>query len=105
MKSDTPASIPVAAMAFAATIAPAIGYFLGIESAGVLVLAALINGGAGLAVAIYLNKTTTSSTAPVLEPNTEVAVKGTADTVIVQPTPPGPTGIEDGGAQPPPPAG
>lgn len=99
MQQDQPATIPVAAMTFAATIAPALGYFLGIEQAGILVLAGLINGAAGLAVALFLNRTTTSSTSPVVEKGTEVGIIGSSDTVVVQPTPPGPEAIE-GGAPP-----
>lgn len=89
---DTPASIPVAALAFAGTIAPMLGYFLHIEQAGVVVLSAFIMGAAGFAVAIFLNRTTTSTSSPVLTAGTTVGVQGSDDTVTIQRTPPGPTG-------------
>lgn len=96
MQSDKPATIPVAAAAFVASIGPALGYFLAIEPAGTVILSAFINGAGALALAIYLNKTTTSSNAPVVESGTEVGIIGSEDTVIAQPTPPGPEGIEGG---------
>jgi hypothetical protein len=82
--ADQPASIPTAALAFAGTIAPAIGYYFALDSAGVVVLSALIMGAAGLAVAIYLNKTTTSNTSPVVAEGTPVAIEGTATTVTAE---------------------
>lgn len=51
-------------------------------------------------VTIYLTQRQVTPVAnPTLPANTEVKVEGTTDTVIVQPTPPGPAGIE-GGAGP-----
>lgn len=81
---DQPATIPTAALAFAGTIGPALGYFLSIEPAGTVILSALIMGAAGLAVAIYLNKTTTSSSAPVVAKGTEVGIIGSTKTVTAE---------------------
>jgi hypothetical protein len=47
---------------------------------------------------LFVRQTTTPTAAPTLSANTEVKVQGTSDTVIVQPTPPGPAGVEGGAA-------
>lgn len=96
MQSDQPATIPAAAAAFAATLGPFFGWLLTLDPAGIVALSAVLNTGVALALALYLNKRTTSSSAPVVEAGTEVAIKGSSDTVIAQPTPPGPEGIEGG---------
>lgn len=103
MKADQPATIPVAlagvlstGVAFFALFAP----FLQDPTAQ----AATIAFGNSLIVAgtaIFLNRSTTSNTAPVVEKGTEVGIVGSSDTVVVQPTPPGPEAIE-GGAPPTP---
>ncbi len=43
---------------------------------------------------LFVRQSSTPTSAPTLERGTEVSVKGSEDTVIVQPTPPGPVGIE-----------
>jgi hypothetical protein len=48
---------------------------------------------------LLVRQNTTPTAAPTLAANTEVKVQGTADTVIVQPTPPGPAGVEGGAAE------
>jgi hypothetical protein len=47
-----------------------------------------------LGLFVYNNVTPTAS--PTLAAGTEVSVKGSADTVVIQPSPPGPEGIEGG---------
>jgi hypothetical protein len=84
MKADQPATIPTAALAFAGTIAPLLGVILQLDQATIAVLSAFILGGAGLAVAIYLNKTTTSSNAPVVDAGTEVGIIGSDKTVTAE---------------------
>jgi hypothetical protein len=51
------------------------------------------------AVSIWAANRSTPVGNPTLPANTEVKVQGTEDTVVVQPTPPGPTGIEGGAAE------
>lgn len=67
---------------------------------GVVVLdeAALAGIALGLEaiLTLFVRHTSTPVAAPTLPADTEVTVKGTSDTVIVQPTPPGPAGIEGG---------
>lgn len=48
----------------------------------------------GVFLAFLANTATTPISDPILKAGTEVKVEGTSDTVIVQPTPPGPTGLE-----------
>lgn len=60
---------------------------------------AAINTALVAVLTLFVRQSSTSTAAPKLEAGTEVTVKGTTDTVVVQPTPPGPTGIE-GGAGP-----
>ena len=50
---------------------------------------------------LFVRQTSTSLSSPTLKANTEVSVKGTSDTVVIQPTPPGPTGVEGGADEPP----
>jgi hypothetical protein len=71
----------------------------------VLVLANLWTPGdkllAGIALAVslvltlFVRSRVTPTGAPTLEAGAEVAVKGSDDTVIVQPTPPGPEGRDN----------
>jgi hypothetical protein len=49
-----------------------------------------------LGAAIWLNKTTTAVASPELPAGSTVKVSGTRDTVEIQPTPPGPTGNNEG---------
>lgn len=98
MRTDNPASLPVALAGFLSTgVAWAALFlpFLADPTAQALTIA-FGNAAIALGVAVFLNRSTTSSTAPVLDEGTPVAVTGTDDVVIVQPTPPGPVGIEDG---------
>ena len=46
---------------------------------------------------LFVRQASTPTAAPVLAQGSQVTVKGTTDTVIVQPTPPGPVGIEGEG--------
>src|SRR5687768_4270479 len=74
----------------------------------VLVLAGILSFGEELLAGIYLGaevlltlfvrQTSTSISSPTLPANTEVSVQGTEDTVVIQPTPPGPTGADGGGS-------
>lgn len=94
MKSDQPASIPVALATVLSTgVALAAVFIPGLEVAVQGLIIAFGNALIALGVAVWLNARTTSSTSPILEAQTEVRVQGTDDTVIVQPTPPGPVGI------------
>lgn len=47
---------------------------------------------------LFVRQSTTPTAAPTLPAQTEVSVKGTSDTVVIQPTPPGPIGYEGDGA-------
>ena len=72
----------------------------------VLVLAGLLNLGeellAGIALVVslvlslFVRQASTPTASPTLKTGTEVTVEGSDDTVIVQPTPPGPVGVEGG---------
>ena len=53
---------------------------------------------APLVTGLLIQPNVTPVAAPKLPANTEVMVQGTNDTVVIQPTPPGPVGIEDGAA-------
>ena len=44
---------------------------------------------------LFVRHNVTPTSAPTLRAGTEVHVQGTSDAVIVQPTPPGPVGVED----------
>lgn len=48
---------------------------------------------------LFVRQSSTPTASPTLATGTEVAVKGTSDSVVIAPSPPGPTGIE-GGAGP-----
>lgn len=86
MKADAPASIPVAlagvvstGVAFVALFAP----FLQDPAAQIATIAfgnALIVAG----TAIFLNRTTTSNTAPVVDQGTEVGIIGSDHTVTAE---------------------
>lgn len=96
MNSDQPASIPVSAAAVLSTgVALAAVFVPDLTQAAQIAIIAFGNAVIGLGTAIWLNRNTTSNTAPVLKSGTEVAVQGTSDSVVIQPTPPGPVGIED----------
>ena len=43
---------------------------------------------------LFVRQTSTSTAAPTLATGTTVAVKDTEDSVVIAPTPPGPTGID-----------
>lgn len=43
---------------------------------------------------LFVRHTSTPTASPTLAANTEVSVKGSTDTVIIQASPPGPTGVE-----------
>lgn len=70
----------------------------------VAVLAGLVNLGeellAGIALVVslvlslFVRATSTSTAAPTLATGTTVSVKDSEDKVLIQPTPPGPTGVE-----------
>lgn len=60
---------------------------------------ALINALVVGVLAIIARQNVTPTAAPTLAQGSEVTVKGSSDTVIVQPSPPGPTGVEGGAAQ------
>ncbi|MEO7667152.1 MAG: hypothetical protein ABIU97_08990 [Dehalococcoidia bacterium] len=45
---------------------------------------------------LFVRQNSTSTASPTLARGSEVTVQGTSDTVIVQPSPPGPVGIEGG---------
>lgn len=47
---------------------------------------------------LFARQASTPTSEPTLKQGTEVHVEGTSDTVIVQPSPPGPIGVEDGAA-------
>ena len=47
---------------------------------------------------LFVRQASTPTAAPTLAAGTEVSVKDTSDSVVIQPSPPGPKGIE-GGAQ------
>lgn len=51
----------------------------------------------GAFIAFLANTATTPISDPILPSGTSVKVQGTSDTVIVQPTPPGPIGGDGGG--------
>lgn len=51
-------------------------------------------------IAFLANTATTPVDDPILKSGTVVRVKDSADTVVVQPTPPGPTGVDQGAAEP-----
>lgn len=59
---------------------------------------------AGIAIALemvlglFVWKASTSATSPNLKAGTSVNVQGSEDRVVIQPSPPGPTGIEGDGA-------
>ena len=57
-----------------------------------LLVAPLITGA-------LINPTVTPVAKPKLPAGTEVMVQGSTDTVVIQPTPPGPVGIEDGATE------
>lgn len=101
MRNDQPASIPVAAAAVLSTGVGMAAVFLpSLSDAAQIAIVAFGNAVIGLGTAIWLNARTTSSSSPVLEAGTTVAVHGTDDVVEIQPTPPGPTGYDtDGPAQ------
>lgn len=96
MKADQPATIPVAIAAVLSTGVALIGYVAGLDDTLKVLILAFGNSVIGLGTIIFLNARTTSSTAPVVQRGTEVAIEGSTDTVVVQPSPPGPVGIEDG---------
>jgi hypothetical protein len=52
----------------------------------------------GAFIAFLANTATTPVSDPILPAGTSVKVEGTQDTVVVQPTPPGPAGVEGGAA-------
>jgi hypothetical protein len=62
-------------------------------------IVALANSAIVVVTIILTQRQTTPVANPTLPANTEVKVQGTEDTVVVQPTPPGPTGIEGGAAE------
>lgn len=67
-----------------------------------VVQAAIIAFGNSLiltAGAIYAMRGSTPVHNPTLPANTEVKVQGTTDSVVIQPSPPGPVGVEGGVAQ------
>lgn len=66
-----------------------------VESA-VHAIAQLLELVAPLVAAMLIKPLVTPVASPQLPANTKVAVQGTDDAVIIQPTPPGPTGVEDG---------
>lgn len=45
---------------------------------------------------LFVRQTSTSTASPTLKPGTEVQVKGTTDSVVIEATPPGPVGVEGG---------
>lgn len=47
---------------------------------------------------LFVRQSVTPTAAPNLDAGTEVKVTGTTDTVVIQPSPPGPVGVEDGAA-------
>ena len=97
MNADQPASIPVAAALVLSTgVALAAVFIPSLDETAQIAIIAFGNAVIGLGTAVWLNQRTTSNTSPVLPANTTVAVEGTSDTVVVQPTPPGPTGTEGG---------
>ena len=51
---------------------------------------------APLVTGMLIQPNVTPVAAPKLPAGTEVMVQDSSDTVIIQPTPPGPTGVEDG---------
>ena len=77
-----------------------------------LVLASVLNWDApllaGISLAIegfltlFVRQSSTPISAPTLKANTEVTVEGTQDTVVIQPSPPGPIGVEGGANDDPP---
>lgn len=98
MTNDQPASIPVAAAGVLSTGVAMFALFIPeLDVAAQAVIIAFGNSVIALGVAIWLNKRTTSSTAPVVESGTVASIIGTEDKVVVQPTPPGPIGVEAGG--------
>lgn len=99
MESDRPATIPVALAAVLATGVALVGYVAGFDDTLKVLVVAFGNAIIGFGTLIYLNRNTTSAAAPVVEAGTEVAIKGSDDTVIAQPTPPGPEGIEGGAGE------
>lgn len=99
MQPDRPATIPVA---LAGVVSTGVALFAILLSLDPLLQAAIISFGNALIIAgtaIFLNARTTSSSAPVVQPGTEVSMVGKEDTVVVRPTPPGPEGIEAGAAE------
>ena len=46
---------------------------------------------------LFVRQSSTPTSEPTLKANTEVKVQGTSDSVVIQATPPGPTGVEGGG--------
>lgn len=58
---------------------------------------AAINTALVAVLTLFVQQTSTPTASPTLEAGTKVSVKGTSDTVVVQPTPPGPTGYEGDG--------
>lgn len=94
---DQPASIPLALATVLSTGVALLALFIpSLDTAAQAVIIAFGNSLIALGVAIWLNKSTTSNTAPVLPVNTEVSVEGTTDKVKIETTPPGPVGIEGG---------
>lgn len=49
-----------------------------------------------LVLALFVIRSTTSKSDPTLKSGTTVKVQGSSDTVVIQPTPPGPVGFEGG---------
>lgn len=96
MKADQPATIPVALAGVLTTGVALLALVVGLDP---VVQGAIIAFGNSVIVTgtvIWLNQRTTSSTSPVVEQGTEVSMVGSADTVTVNPTPPGPVGVEGG---------
>jgi hypothetical protein len=56
-------------------------------------MAAILLGVSAI-LTLFVRQASTPTASPTLAAGAEVTVKGTTDTVIVQPTPPGPEGIE-----------
>ena len=57
---------------------------------------AAINTALIAVLSLLVRQNSTPTSAPTLPSGTEVAVKGTEDTVISAPTPPGPVGVSEG---------
>jgi hypothetical protein len=96
MKSDQPATLPVALGGVLSTGVALAAILFMLDPALQTAIIAFGNSIIFLSMVTFLNQRTTSSSAPVVEAGTEVAIRGSSDTVIAQPTPPGPEGIEGG---------